>query len=161
MQGQHAPGIEMEDWVGNAASAAGAAIITVLGAIGVARLNAKPAGKTADAAGEAAGAAVQVAINAGFEILTKAMRAEMDELRGEVTRMSQTIAAQDATIQEQTGELRNLSQHVVSLEKVLRDNGIDVPERPVVASVLAWEPPDGSGIVKLNQDTPTKRKGRQ
>lgn len=148
----------MEAWVGNAASAATAAIIAVLGAIGVERLRSKPAGVTAVAAQEAAGAHVQLAINTGFEILTKAMHLEMDGMREELAEARQEITSLKQTIDEQAGELRNLSQHIVSLENNLRANGLEVPERPFVAAVLPFEPPEGSTIQKLNQHVKPRKK---
>jgi hypothetical protein len=141
----------MDEWVGKAASAAAAAIVTVLGAVGVARYQSKPANQTA-------GAQMQIAINAGFEILSKAMHAEMEGMRQELSDARDAMAGQERTIQELTGEIRNLSQHVVSLEKILRDAGMEVPDRPQVAAILPFEPPEGSGIQKLNQHVKSRRK---
>lgn len=97
----------------------GAVVAAALGALAqavAARLTAKPASKTADAA-------VQTAINDGFaklmaerERLDEVLRSEMEDLRGEV---------------------RNLTQHVISLESLLRDNGLEavIPPRPVKGEI--------------------------
>ncbi len=66
-------------------------------------------------------AAVQNAINSGFKDLTAALQKEREE--------NHTL------IDELTGRVANLEQHMLSLEALLRDNGIPVPRRPAPTSV--------------------------
>lgn len=85
------------------------AVLGVFGAWLAAKQGAKSALKTADAA-------AQDTINAGFKTLMDAS----EEAR----------ASLEAQVAELTGHVRQLVQHVDSLEIILRDQGLPVPVRP-------------------------------
>lgn len=95
------------------------ALVTALGALLVAvvsglvtwivaRVNVRPADKTADAS-------FQQAMNEGFATITARYEAMNAELMERVDQLS--------------GEVRDLTQHIESLERILRDEGLPVPER--------------------------------
>lgn len=100
----------------------GGAAVTALGAWVVARISSKPQVITADAT-------VQAAINAGFQALTtqyERRNKELEEANGELNRkLDEALAMLD----QQQGEIRDLTQHVESLENTLRRLGHDIPQR--------------------------------
>lgn len=69
-------------------------------------------------------AQAQTAVNSGFADLSAALLKRMDD--------------QDRQIKTLLGEVDNLTQHVYSLEKILRDNGLPIPmrQRPSVLTVV-------------------------
>lgn len=95
--------------------AACASIASAVATYFAARPKGKAATRTAQAAETTAESRVQEAINSGFEKLT-ARYEERDE-------------AWQLEVSQLRGEIRDLSQHVESLEKILRENGIPIPQR--------------------------------
>lgn len=69
-------------------------------------------------------AAAQTTVNDGFAKLSAVLLERME--------------VQEIQIRELVSEVGNLTQHVYSLEKILRDNGLPIPvrQRPGVFSVL-------------------------
>lgn len=90
-------------------------------------------------------AAWQQAINTGFEKLVSALQAERAALvadfakeRQDLIRRFEELEAEYEAAKKQSheermalrGEIRQLTQVILSLENVLRANGVPVPERP-------------------------------
>lgn len=102
--------------------AAGAAV--VVGALSslVTFLASRRPGKAAEVTAEAA---LQTALAAGFEKLTVQYDRANSSLVAKVTALE--------------GAVNGLSQHIYSLEEILRENGHTIPERPVHAQ---WPPPE-------------------
>jgi len=73
--------------------------------------------RPAQAAEVTAEAAWQTAMNAGFEALTQQYETANRALIGKVEHLEGTV--------------RDLAQHVESLESILRANGLPIPTRPV------------------------------
>lgn len=117
-------------------AALGAAGLTALGAWVIARRQGNAQDKTANAAAIAAEAAVQQTINQGFATLTAqyearntdllqqnaSLEGKLDEALG---KLDEALARADQV----TGEMRDLTQHVESLESTLRRMGYDIPQR--------------------------------
>jgi len=101
--------------------AAAGAVSTALATIIVQR---RPASVTADAQARAADAQYEKAIHEGF---AKLLGEAMEQLNGA-----------KAEIQMLRGELTNLIQHIDSLERLLREQGVDIPmrQRPHVLTVI-------------------------
>lgn len=97
----------------------GGAGVSALVAWAIARRTAKATDRTADAA-------FQQAMNDGFAKLTARYEALNTDL---VERVEQL-----------TGEVRDLTQHIESLEKILRDEGLPVPQRRKHPHPLARPP---------------------
>ena len=160
----------MDEWIRDLVVAATSVSITALGLVGVAKMQRKPAQATAaaaqttaNAAGQMSAASIQTAINNGFEVLARQMHQELEalqedneRLRIEVASLGEEIIRLHQTVDEQSGEIRGLSQHVASLEALLRTAGIEVPERPA-REVLPFDPPSGSKVQKFNQDLKGRR----
>lgn len=103
----------MPEWVEKLIALAGTLIAGILAggfAVWTARANLPPKMMTARAALVKAEAEADASAMAGWEALAKRMEAHVLRLEGAVN---------------------SLEQHVYSLEGVLRDNGIPVPQRPV------------------------------
>lgn len=81
-----------------------------------ARFSSKPAQRTADAT-------AQTAINQGFEDLIRELRAELSASRQERGRLQLAIVNLRSAI-------RGLVQHIESLEAIMRQNGLTIPESP-------------------------------
>lgn len=121
--------------VGGGSAVAGA---LVAGAVSVyiAKRQGKSQDATAQAAAVAAEAAVQDTIYAGFAALTaqyerrnadllqqnEALEAKLDEA---LEKLDEALSRADQV----TGEMRDLTQHVESLESALRRLGHDIPQR--------------------------------
>jgi hypothetical protein len=78
-------------------------------------------------------AAFQQAINSGFKELVDGLQEERKELTAKLneleTKYDKVQADSLAERAQLRGEIINLTQVVVSLENLLRDNGVPVPER--------------------------------
>lgn len=81
--------------------------------------------KPAIAAATTADAAWVTAMAAGFKELTAAQERREKALMAQVSRLENAV--------------NGLSQHVYTLEDILRDSGLPIPERPDPAH---WSPPD-------------------
>lgn len=99
---------------------AGVGALTVLGSYLAARLAARAANKTADAN-------VQNSINDGFRAMTVGFKEE--------------LAAAKSEIVELRGWIRDLIQHIESLEALLRPTGLDVPQRRFPHALALVPPP--------------------
>jgi septal ring factor EnvC (AmiA/AmiB activator) len=146
------------EWIAETGKLIGAALVGYLASVTVAAINRKPAQTTAEAAETTAAAAMQKALSEGFGALSASMHQQMDKLSADLMHANDRLAEQAAkqdemqrTIEEQSGEIRSLAQHVVSLENLLRSHSIDVPERPSVRQVMEFDPPPGSKIIKMQQ----------
>jgi len=112
-------------WLPQIVTLAGVAVTglaTVYGAHLVSKRNAKSADRVADAA-------VQTAINAGFETLMGGFTTQLDSAKSEIV--------------ELRGWIRELIQHMESLEEILRGQEIPVPPRRHRPHLLALVPKDG------------------
>lgn len=138
--------------------AVGAAGLTALGAWIIALRQGKPQDKTAEAALIAAKAAVSAEITEGFRVLTAQYEArntdllqQNEELNGKLDEALGKLDEALARADQVTGEMRDLTQHVESLESALRRLGYDIPKRkrphpmaqPPLAVVAPPEPSDG------------------
>lgn len=92
-------------------------------ALQVARKEAASAKQIAQVQATSAHAEVQEAINAGFHEMLEAWKTERGVMEAQ-------LAEATALITGLKGEVRHLIQHVESLEKVLRDQGLKIPRRP-------------------------------
>lgn len=98
-------------------------IIAVVGA-GAATIAAAISSMVTLAASRKTGeAAWQTSINDGFHKLTQDME--------------NTNARLERTVQALSGEVNNLTQHVESLEAILRRRGLKIPKRPSPVNPLA------------------------
>ena len=96
--------------------------VTAWATVTVARRQTKVAVKAADAE-------VQKSINDGFEKLTV-------QLHAEIERMQRALASAEAEMEDLRGWIRELIQHIESLERILQSNGLDVPSRQSSARIL-------------------------
>lgn len=112
----------VDDGVWGWASAVVVAIVGALATTWAARRTAKPAAVSAEAA-------IQQQINDGFRSLMAARDAADAVRQAEWTR---TVTELNRTIEALQGEVRNLTQHVESLETVMRKRGLAhvIPPRP-------------------------------
>lgn len=106
------------EWIGPTLALAGTVSATGLSVLGswlVVRRSSKAGERSADAQ-------VQMAINDGFKTLTATFQAELDETR-------QELMSARTQITDLRGWIRDLIQHVESLEGLLRAAGVEVPAR--------------------------------
>lgn len=87
--------------------------------------------RTADAALLTGEAVAQGKVNEGFVALLDGFK--------------QTQADANEKIEVLTGEVRELTQHIISLENILRDNGLPIPQRRFMAHRLSVVAPPSSG----------------
>lgn len=109
----------MPVWLPHVLTLVGVVIVGLLSVWGshvVSKRNARSADKTAEAA-------VQQAINTGFEKLTAGFTTQMDEAKGEMSDLR--------------GWIRDLIQHIESLENLLRLHGIPIPARSIPHRLMA------------------------
>lgn len=106
------------------------AILGVLGTVGaglgVRFLERRSAGKTAEAAVTTAEASASAALASGFKTLMEGERAYREEL---LERFSAERKDLGDKIAQLTGVCRDMDQHIISLETLLRNQGLDIPER--------------------------------
>lgn len=109
------------DWVQPVIMGATAVISAAIGATATVLIQRKPTAMSAEAQ-------AQTAVNDGFAKLVTTLSEQLDEARAEMK----------AAKQELLGEIENLTQHVYSLEKLLRDEGMPVPirHRPQVITMV-------------------------
>lgn len=111
----------------------GGAAVTALGAWIVARVTAKPQVIASDAQ-------VQAAINEGFRALAGQYEARNADLLAQNAVLEGKLDEALHKLDQTQGELRDLVQHVESLESALRRLGHDIPERRKTAHPLAKPP---------------------
>lgn len=134
---QRKPGVRLveAELGGAAAKMIGTGLIAVIGAIGLWFAN-RVMGR----------AAFQQAINSGFKGLVDGLQEERRELTQKLDELEDKYnLAQAQSMAERAqlrGEIINLTQVLVSLKKLLRDNGVPVPEdiHPPAAYVTMLEP---------------------
>lgn len=80
-------------------------------------------------------AQAQTAVNDGFAKLSASLLERLDDLEEQNAKLRAILERQH---REFTGEISNLSQHVYSLEKILRDEGLPIPirTRPAILDVV-------------------------
>ena len=122
----------------------GAIVITTAGAVAVALISGLAAWfvarRTAKPVAVQAEAAVQTAINDGFAKLAGQYEAMNKSLQAKADAQAQVIDEYSAKIDQLTGEVRDLTQHVESLESALRREGLPVPARRKHPHPLAKPP---------------------
>ncbi len=115
----------MPTWLPNVLTLAGVAItglLTLWGSAVVTRRTAKAEDRKADAA-------VQASINAGFEALNAGWKMHTDEMRVDLLETKGELIKARGEIADLRGYIREFFQHIDSLEQMLRNNGLAVPER--------------------------------
>lgn len=111
------------------------------------------------AAQHAGKAAMQQALNTGFKDLLASVHAEHRECHERLTRLEERYNAArlrgEAERAQLRGEIINLTQVIISLENLLREQGIDIPERlrgPTVNSTLSGVADEGAVILFQETD---------
>lgn len=116
----------MQVWIPAVLSFLGAIVTGAMGAWALtrkARFEASSAKATAEAA-------VQTVINDGFHKLTEQLQEELRHAKTEAAKLREDMA-------DLQGWIRDLIQHIESLERNLSENGLDVPERNFPHPLLA------------------------
>lgn len=129
--------------------------------VAVAAITGLAAWFTAQHAGKAA---MQQALNSGFKDLLASVQAEHKDCHERLTRLEERYNAArlrgEAERAQLRGEIINLTQVIISLENLLREQGIDIPERlrvPAVNAALSGVADEGAVI--LFQETDHDDKG--
>ena len=112
------------------------------------------------AAQHAGKAAMQQALNTGFKDLLASVQAEHRECHDRLSRLeAQYAQAKLKGVAERAqlrGEIINLTQVIISLENILREQGIPVPERvraPTVNATLGGVADEGAVILFQELDS--------
>lgn len=104
-------------------------------------------------------AAFQQAINTGFKGLVDSLREDHAECHRRLEILEEKYEAArirgSAERAQLRGEIINLTQIGLSLEKLLRDAGIDIPERHRYPPILTGMDgdPNGDGVVLFQEET--------
>lgn len=125
------------------------AVVSGLVSAWIAHRQGKAQDQTANAAAVAAEAAVQDTINAGFAALTAQYERRNTDLLQQNAALEGKLDEALHKLDQQQGEIRDLTQHVESLEATLRRLGYDIPQRkrphPMAKPPLVALPnPEGS-----------------
>ena len=104
-------------------------------------------------------AAFQQAINTGFKDLLDTIRAEHQDCQDRLEKLEEKYdAAKLRGVSERAqlrGEIINLTQVVLSLARILRHNGIPIPDGQLPTSLLN----DGSDLILFQEETPRDDQG--
>lgn len=103
--------------------------------------------------------AMQQALNTGFKDLLASVQADHKDCHERLTRLEERYNAArlrgEAERAQLRGEIINLTQVIISLENLLREQGIDIPERlrvPAVNSTLSGVADEGAVILFQETD---------
>lgn len=113
-----------------------AALLTILGVVLAAFVSALASVTvtkiTAKSTRVAAEAEVQKAINDGFQKLTEGLRGQLKDTQGDLAGARRELKEGRAEMADLRGWVRELLQHIESLEIILRAHGVDIPKRQSV-----------------------------